>query len=63
MRAPSLARFALSAAVIAGMLVIATGDASLAQSATPLPPQRPAKPTKKEQQTPAKQLFSSEKLP
>lgn len=68
MRMRSLTRFALSAAFVAGLLAIA-GALSMAQTATPLPPEKPATAEKsaaagkKEQQTPAKQLFSSEKLP
>jgi penicillin-insensitive murein endopeptidase len=55
-------RLALSAALVAGMLA-AAGRPGLAQTKTPLPPEKPTQAEAKIASTPAKQLFSAEKLP
>ena len=61
MRVRIVTRFALSAALLVGMLA-AAGQGSLAQTAAALPPEKPSTAAKKEP-TPAKQLFAAEKLP
>jgi len=61
MRARLATGYALSAALIVGSFA-AAGWTSLAQTTTPLPPEKPT-PAAKIASTPAKQLFSAEKLP